>query len=223
MLLAVGTPIPVIRNRAQWLGLVGAWFWRGFRHTARIIAPLLIPFALHYVPNFEAREMSLRIAGLGLQIGGLLFALRNILVTAHQFNLPSIAGHIAEWKRSFPLYHQSVAVEIPTGIASLASGVGSVTARLTVRPTYAPIDQRVTVVENALAQVRSQVERIQETSKRKHAVFKVYSTLRHRRGKRATGRSRSCCERLPQAAFTSTYPVSGGRLWAQRYRRSHRN
>ncbi|WP_429535932.1 hypothetical protein [Paraburkholderia youngii] len=128
--------------------------WRtGLKYVFWALLPIavcsLIPISRHFT------DLSIRIAGAGLQGWGLLYIVIGIARTRQQFSLPSVSQFFAERLREFPRYPAPI-----TSIGNITAAAGTSSGRGTVTVGFAEprdVESRLDALEKNLHEFKTTV------------------------------------------------------------------
>lgn len=143
-----------VRRTVLWFTHIGLWGWRtGLKYPFWALLPVGICSLIPIVQQWA--DLSIRIAGAGLQFWGLLYIVIGIARTRQQFHLPSLREHFAQRLKVFPRYP---AKRIAVGIS--LSGVAASTATGTATLGSAPprdVESRLDALEKNYQDLKTTV------------------------------------------------------------------
>lgn len=91
-----------MRNFVRWLREIYRWVWRApiTRHYCWVIA--VVAACVVVVGAYRWTEQAFRLAGMFLQLGGVLTVVWGILTTRAEFGQPTIRSQFRMWSKTFP-------------------------------------------------------------------------------------------------------------------------
>ena len=94
-----------MKNFVRWLREIYRWVWRApiTRHYCWVIA--VVAACVVVVGAYRWTEQAFRLAGMFLQLGGVLTVVWGILTTRAEFGQPTIRSQFKMWTKIFPLLH----------------------------------------------------------------------------------------------------------------------
>lgn len=137
-----------------WLRLCAMWAWRAWlKYVVWALLPIAIFSAIPYLSHWT--ELSIRVAGVGLQGCGLLGIVAGVIRTRQQFGLPSVPAYVAQQIREFPSFPADI-----VNIAVASSTLGKLSTTGTATVGTAPsrdVEARLDALEREQRELRTTV------------------------------------------------------------------
>lgn len=199
-----------MKNFRQWLRNIGHWLRRMpvTRHYWCAGAVVFCAFA--FVWGFAWSEDAFRIAGVALQVGGVLTVVWGILKTREDFKQEPIRRMFYRWFKSFPVrQRRTVSTGVSAGWA-VAKGGSSRTARANPVSANPSIDQRVERLEGLVTGLQT---KLSETRNELRQAEKKAQQALDEQGRQLVNQIGEVAKKIEATAIGGVHVSAVGVIW----------